>query len=260
MAHVALNVVLGLVLLLIGVRLGRWMTSLEHRLLLRAHVDSILAEFLRNATYAVFLVLLLVSALDLSGFPTATLLTAVGAAGQAIGLALKDSLGHIAAGVMLIALRPFRAGDTVKIAGQEGVVDGVFIFQTRIHTADNRDIVLMNGSVVGAPIINYSRRDTRRADIILRLGADSDLAMAMRAAKEAVEADRRVQADPAPAVTIAEITENGAALSVLAWCKADDLGSVRSDLLVSLQAALLNHGVALVQAPNTRGGKSATAV
>src|SRR6185503_5222978 len=135
--HALGKVALALLLLLLGVRIGRWLANLERRVLLRAHVDTILAEFLRNVTYAACFVLLLISALELSGFPTTTLLTVVGTAGIAIGLALKDSLAHIAAGVVLIVLRPFRVGDRVNIASQEGVVDGVFIFQTRLHAADN---------------------------------------------------------------------------------------------------------------------------
>jgi hypothetical protein len=90
----ALKIALGLLVLLIGMRVGRWLANFERRLLLRAHVDVILAEFLRNVTYAACLVVLLLSALELSGFPPATLLAVVGTAGIAIGLALKDSLAH----------------------------------------------------------------------------------------------------------------------------------------------------------------------
>jgi small-conductance mechanosensitive channel len=247
LVQVALNIAFGLALLLLGMRIGRWLTNFEHRVLLRAHVDAILADFLRNVTYAIFLVLLLVSALDISGFPTATLLTVVGAAGIAIGLALKDSLAHIAAGVILIVLRPFRAGDSVKIAGQEGVVEGVFIFQTRLHSPDNRDIVLMNGAVLGAPIINYSQRATRRVDVVLHLATTADLGQALALAQQAVAADARVQTDPAPTILITEIAETGVALSIQVWCRSDDLDSVRSDLLRRTHDTLSQHDIAFAQ-------------
>ena len=243
----AFKIVLGLALLLIGVRVGRWIANIERRMLLRAQVDTILAEFLRNVTYAACIVLLLVSALDLSGFPTATLLTIVGTAGIAIGLALKDSLAHIAAGVILIVLRPFRVGDTVNLAGQEGVVEGVFIFQTRLHSADNREIVLMNSAVVGAPIINYSQHAKRRADVVLHLRADADLKQALKAANEAVADDKRIDTDPAAAITIKDITAAGIALSLQVWCESADLDAVRSDLLTRLHGAMGKYGVALTQ-------------
>src|SRR6202000_3384155 len=149
--------------------------DLERTVLLRANVDRILAEFLRNVSYAVILALIIVSALELTGFPTTSLIAALGAAGLAVGLALKDSLANIAAGVLLIVLRPFRVGDSVKVGGQEGVVEGVFIFQTRLHTFDNRDLVFMNSQVIAGPIFNYSQRSDRRNDITLLLSHDADM-------------------------------------------------------------------------------------
>jgi small conductance mechanosensitive channel len=239
------KVALGLVLLLVGMRLGGWLANLERRVLLRARVDAILAEFLRNLTYAAILVLLLVSALDLSGFPTTTLLTVVGTAGIAIGLALKDSLSHIAAGVVLIVLRPFRVGDRVNISNQEGVVEGVFIFQTRLHAADNRDIVLMNGTVIGAPIINYSLREKRRIDVALPLGASANARQALSAARAVVAKDTRIDKEPAPSVAISQISETGVTLAVKVWGNTADAEVVRSELLLNLHEALGQHDVSM---------------
>lgn len=236
-----------LLLLWLGVRIGRWTANLERRVLLRAHVDQILAEFLRNVTYAAILALIVLSALEFTGFPTTSLFAVLGAAGLAVGLALKDSLAHIAAGVLLIVLRPFRVGDTVNIAGQEGIIEGVFIFQTRLHTADNRDIVFMNGAVVAAPIVNYSQRDTRRADITLMLAHAADLHAAFAAAKAALGADERVLAQPAPVIALADITERGVALSVQAWTRSAQNGEVRSALLLRLHAELAQRHVGLAQ-------------
>lgn len=247
------KIALGLVLLLLGMRLGRWLANLERQLLLRAHVDMILAEFLRNVSYAAWLVLLLLSALEMSGFPSASLLAIVGTAGIAIGLALKDSLAHIAAGVILIVLRPFRLGDRVTIANQEGIVEGVYIFQTRLHAADNRDIVLMNGAVIGAPIINYSQRTMRRADVVLLVRCDANLKQALDTAREVAAVDARIAKDPAPAATINDISDRGATLSLNAWCKNADVDAVRTDLLLHLHEAFAERGIALAQATAAPG-------
>ena len=247
MVWLGIKIAGGLLLVWLGMRIGRWTADLERRVLLRAHVDRILAEFLRNVTYALILSVILVSALEFTGFPTTSLFAVLGAAGLAIGLALKDSLAHIAAGVVLIVLRPFRVGDTVTIAGQEGIVDGVYIFQTRLHTADNRDVVFMNGQVIGAPIFNVSQRATRRADIALTLAHGSDLHGAFAAARAAIDADPRILAEPAPALAIADITERGIVLSVQVWSKAAQSGEVRSELLQHLHAQLGERGIALAQ-------------
>ena len=231
----ALKIVGGLLLLVLGIRIGRWMADLERTVLLRAHVDRILAEFLRNVSYAILLALIIVSALEMTGFPTTSLLAALGAAGLAVGLALKDSLANIAAGVLLIVLRPFRVGDSVKIGGQEGVIDGVFIFQTRLHTFDNRDLVFLNSAVIAAPIFNYSQRSERRSDITLTLAHYADMQSVFDVTKRAVEADARIRKEPAPSIAISDITERGIVLAIQVWTDADVMGTMRSDLLQVLQ-------------------------
>ena len=242
-----LKVAFGLLLVVVGVRVGRWTANLERRVLMRAHVDQILAEFLRNLTYALLLALIFITALEFTGFPTTSLFAVLGAAGLAIGLALKDSLSHIAAGVVLIVLRPFRVGDKVNIGGQEGIIDGVFIFQTHMHTEDNRDIVFMNGAVIAAPIFNYSQRETRRADITLPLAHAADLHAAFDAAKAAAAADPRILDEPAPAFTLADISDRAVLFSVQVWSKSAQSGDVRAALLLQLHEQLNKRGVALAQ-------------
>lgn len=244
---VSLKVLLALVLVWIGIRAGKWAANFERRLLLRAHVDQILAEFLRNVTYVAILALLIVSALELSGFPTTSLLTTLGAAGLAIGLALKDSLSHIAAGVVLIVLRPFRVGDAVNIGGHDGVVEGIFIFQTRLHTFDNRQLTFMNGQVIAAPIFNYSECKSRRSDINLLLAQDVDLKKAIELARAAVAADARIQKDPAPTIAVGDIADKGITLQVQVWSASADMGDMRSDLLTALQTAFAANGIGLVR-------------
>ena len=197
----------------------------------------------------------MLTVLELSGFPSTTLLTVLGTAGLAIGLALKDSLAHLAAGVVLIALRPFRVGDKVNIANQEGVVEGVYIFQTRPQPADNRSIVLMNGAVIAAPIVNYSQRTLRRADITLLVRCDADLKQALEAAREVARGDARIVAEPPPAAAIADIGDRGATLTLNVWCKTADVDAVRSDLLLNLHSAFAARGIELAQAVPAPPGK-----
>jgi small conductance mechanosensitive channel len=242
-----IKIAAGLVLLLIGMWIGKRLADFERSVLLRAKVDQILAEFLRNVTYALILALIVVSALEMSGFPTTSLFAALGAAGLAIGLALKDSLSHIAAGVVLIVLRPFRVGDSVNIAGQEGIVEGIFIFQTRLHTYDNRDLIFMNGAVMAAPIINYSQRNVRRSDINLVLAHDADLAAAFAVARSLADEDERILKTPAPYMGVADITERGVLFQIQVWSSAADMNAVRSDLLVKLQGGLPARGAKFAQ-------------
>lgn len=250
-ADFALKALAAVALALIGWRLCKWLVNWERRLLLRAEVDEILAQFIRNLTYAAILVTVVVSGLELAGVPVTSLMTLMGAAALAIGLALKDSLSHIAAGLMLIILRPFHVGDRVTIAGQDGLIDGVYIFQTRLRTTDHRSVVLMNGAVIASPITNHSRNGMERISVTLRMNTGTDLALAVKTAQDLLAEDARIVKDPAPEVLVTDISNSGVGLSVRAWSTDAPAGLIRSDLLRNLHAAFTQHGFEFSQAPGT---------
>ena len=151
-----LKLLAAVLIFLVGRWLARRLSTGLDRVMGRAGVDAMLGGFLRNTAYAVMLVLVIMTALTAIGIPTTSMFAVLGAAGLAVGLALKDSLSNIASGVMLIVLRPFRAGDHVVVAGQEGTALEIRVFQTRVRAADHRIIILPNSSITTAPIINHS--------------------------------------------------------------------------------------------------------
>ena len=142
-----LTLLSALAILLIGLWLAKWLSRALERVMTRANMEVTLRGFLRNIAYAAMMVVVVVAALQQVGVPMTSVLAVLGAAGLAIGLALKDSLSNIASGVMLIVLRPFRAGDYVQAAGVEGTVEQIRVFQTRLRTIDNRVIVLPNSLI-----------------------------------------------------------------------------------------------------------------
>ncbi|KFN46315.1 mechanosensitive ion channel family protein [Arenimonas composti] len=205
------------------------------RLLERLAVEPILRGFLAGLANAIGLVVVLVAALDALGVPTTSLLAVLGAAGLAIGLALKDSLSNIASGVMLIVLRPFRAGDAVSIAGQEGTVEHVRIFQTRLRTAQGHELILPNSQITTAPIVNYTARPQRRIDIALNIGYDQDLGR-VRSLLLAIAGDEpRVLATPASDVTVGALGEAAVTVNLYAWVATPDHGAARSALLQAIR-------------------------
>ena len=133
-----LTLLSALAILLIGLWLAKWLSRALERVMTRANMEVTLRGFLRNIAYAAMMVVVVVAALQQVGVPMTSVLAVLGAAGLAIGLALKDSLSNIASGVMLIVLRPMRDGDHVVAAGQEGIVDEIRVFQTRIRAFDQR--------------------------------------------------------------------------------------------------------------------------
>jgi len=236
-------------LLVVGIWIARWVSRGIDRLMQRFEVEEILRSFLRNVAYGIGLVVVFIAVLDFIGVPTTSLLAVVGAAGLAVGLALKDSLSNTASGVMLIVLRPFHIGDVVKIAGEEGVVQSVHIFQTKLRTPDNRQIILPNSQITSAPIVNYTGLGLRRIDINLPVNFGEDLA-ALRPTLLALAADNaKVQKAPMPEVQVTALGETTVTVQLQAWVAARDYNGVRAELLEGALADFHRRGLRSAQAP-----------
>jgi small conductance mechanosensitive channel len=209
----------------------------------RAGVDATLGGFLRNIAYAVMLVLVIITALTALGVPTTSMFAILGAAGLAVGLALKDSLSNIASGVMLIVLRPFRAGDHVIAAGQEGVVLEIRVFQTRLRAFDHRVIILPNSEITTAPITNFSSLPQRRIDVPVGVGYDDDLQRAREVLLEIARQEPLLAADPEPVVRVVNLGESGVDIVLQVFARNDDYVEARSRLVEAVRNTLIEHGL-----------------
>ena len=237
------NWALAALIALVGWWLAKWVSRVLYRALSRAGVEPTLAGFLRNMAYAVMLVVVLITAMQKIGVSTTSLLAVLGAAGLAVGLAMKDSLSNIASGVMLIVLRPFRDGDYVQAAGLEGIIEEVRIFQTRMRTLDNRLIVLPNSLITTAPIINFTAKPHRRIDIPVGVGYDDDLKQAKAVLLKLANDHPLVLDEPAPSVIVSKLSESSVDLILLAWTKTKDFGETRSDLTEAVRTEIIGNGL-----------------
>jgi len=215
------------------------------RALTRARVESTLSSFLRNVSYAVLLVLVFVTALTKIGVPATSLATVLGAAGLAVGLALKDSLSNIASGVMLIILRPMRDGDHVIAGGQEGIVDEIRVFQTRIRAFDQRIITLPNSTITTAPIINYSTLPTRRLELTVGVGYDDDLKQAQTILLDIAEQNPFVLKEPKPFVQVTNLGESSVDLMLFGYANNSDFGNAKSTVIEAIRNQLLEKGLSI---------------
>ncbi len=235
----------GVLLLVVGLSLAKWLGRLLTRLLVRFGQERILTQFLGNIVRAIGFIVVFLAALDVIGVPTTSLLTVLGAVGLGMGLALQNSLSNIASGVMLIMLRPFRAGDEVQVAGLNGVVDQVRIFQTVLRTFDNRVIILPNSLITTAPITNFTARDRRRIDLTIGIGYDDDIRTARETLISAATGNARVLSDPAPEVMVSALAESTVNVVLRAWVATRDYAPVKSELLEAARTALGERGVSM---------------
>jgi len=229
--------------------IGRWIIKMvvgfAGRMMRKAQVDEMLTTFTGNILYTVLLVVVVIAALDQLGIQTTSLLAVFGAAGLAIGLALKDSLANFSSGVMLIIFRPFKVDDFIEAAGIAGVVEEVRIFSTILRTGDNREITIPNSQIYSAPIVNVSARSTRRIDMVFGIGYEDDLRKAKQLIEAAFAADDRILDDPAPGIAVGELADSSVNINARPWVKTADYWAVRSDLLENIKLSFDSNGISI---------------
>jgi small conductance mechanosensitive channel len=207
-----------LIILIVGFMLAGWASRLVRGIVARSrHIDDTLEPILgTTARYAV-LILFIVAALGQIGVQTASLLAVLGAAGLAIGLALQGTLQNIAAGIMLIYLRPFRVGDTIETPTVAGTVKEIGLFVTHLDTGDGLFFFAPNSEIWNKPLKNYSRNPRRLMTVQIGISYGSDPAKARRVLLDLAAADPRVLTEPAPQVFVEKYGESAVALSFQAW-------------------------------------------
>jgi small conductance mechanosensitive channel len=224
--------VLGAVILLIAgwIVAGFVKRRLRHVFLQSGRIDETLAPFLANAVRYAVLAVVLVLVLGQFGVQTASIIAVLGAAGLAIGLALQGTLQNVAAGLMLLFLRPFKVGDYVEAGGGAGTVDEITLFVTEMRTFDGVYLSVPNADIWNSAIKNYSRLPTRRLDVLVGVAYDDDIDRAMEVLEGLLTGDERVLKDPAPQVMVMELADSSVNLNMRCWATTGDYWGLLWDL------------------------------
>ena len=229
--------------------IGRWvakgLAGWFRRGVTKAGVEETLARFLANLINIVLIALVILTALSTLGINTTNFLAILGAAGLAIGLALKDSLSNFAAGVMLVFFRPFKVGDFIEAAGIAASVESIGIFSTSLKTGDNRVITVPNALIYGATITNFSAEDTRRVDLMIGIGYGDDIGRAKALIQGVIAEDSRILTEPASQQLVMELGASSVDIAVRVWCATSDYWQVRSDMLEKIKTTLESAGLSI---------------
>ena len=240
-----INIAFAVIIFIVGKFLVNVITNLVKKLMGKAHVDSILVNFIGSIIKTVLLLFVVIAALDKLGVNTTSLIALIGAAGLAIGLALQGSLQNLASGVMLIIFRPFTAGDFVEAGGTMGVVEEIGIFTTKMRTGDNKEVIVPNGALFGGIITNYSKRDTRRVDMVFGIGYGDDIRKAKDVITNIIETDERILKDPAPLIAVGELADSSVNFNVRPWVNSADYWGVYYDLNEKIKMAFDDNGISI---------------
>lgn len=227
-----------------GWTIARWARRAIRRFGERSQrLDPTLMPVIATAVRWAILAVTLVAVLDGIGVQTSSVIAFLGAAGLAVGLALKETLGDVASGLVLLVRRPFDVGDAVAIADTGGTVEALDLFETRLTGFDGVPVVVPNGRVRASDIKNYSRANTRRIEMFVRIGYDDDAQQAAAILRRLLAADARLLGEPAPLVNTHELTESAVLLLVRAWTAPDDYLAAQMDLTGRIKDELQRAGI-----------------
>ena len=234
----AINLVIALAIFVIGRWIARIVQNTLEKILRKRNVDDVLVDFLGTIAAALVIVIAVVAAFDQLGIPATSFMAIIGAAGLAVGLALKDSLANFASGVMLVLFRPFTKGDFIDAGGITGTVDEISLVATLLTTPDNKLITVPNAMIYTSAITNFSAKETRRLDMVFGVGYDDDLKVVASVLDKICREHPLVMDDPATGIFISNLGDSSVDFAVRPWVKGADYWGVRAEILETAKAEL----------------------
>ncbi|MGL5454516.1 MAG: small-conductance mechanosensitive channel MscS [Citrobacter telavivensis] len=227
----AVNIVAAVAIVIVGMIVARLVSNTVNRLMVARHIDATVADFLSALVRYGIVAFTLIAALGRVGVQTASVIAVLGAAGLAVGLALQGSLSNLAAGVLLVMFRPFRAGEYVDLGGVAGTVLNVQIFSTTMRTVDGKIVVIPNGKIIAGNIINFSREPLRRNEFTISVAYDSDIDKVKQILTGIIESEDRILKDREMTVRLNELGASSLNFVVRVWSNSGDLQNVYWDVL-----------------------------
>lgn len=241
------RLLLALIIFWIGTKISRRVSkSISKWTTQHNRMDTTLGTFFANmARYAILIASVLL-AISVLGVKVASIVGIFAAMTLAIGLALQGSMSNVAAGLLLIILRPFQVGDYVEIAGEEGTVEDLNIFTTTLRTLDNIQIILSNGEVRSNTIKNLTTLGVRRVDVDFGIDYGDDINKAIKIITSTAGNDDRVLSEPdGPWAKVSCLNDSSVDIQMRVWCKAEDYWDVRFDLIKDVKEAFDEGGISI---------------
>lgn len=232
------NLLYALLIFLIGFLIIKLIVKILRKAFEKSPVENTAASFLISLVRSVLYVILIVMILSQLKVPMSSIVAALGTAGLAIGLALRDSLSNVAGGFIVMFNRPFKAGDYVEINGNQGVVNQITILYTKLLTIDNKAIMIPNGKVASATIINYTQEELRRLELTFHISYSADHKAAEKVILDTVKSNPLSLTKPdEPFVKVSSHASNSLDLILRVWVKSENYWDLRFDLLAEVKDA-----------------------
>lgn len=215
-----------IIVFIIGKIIAKTLTGIARKVMKKAEMDKTIVKFLGNIIYGILFAFVVIAALSQLGVETASLAAIFAAAGLAIGLALQGSLSNFAAGVLIIAFRPFKVDDYVGIAGVEGKISEVSIFTTTLISSDNKVIIIPNGQITDGVITNFTNLKTRRVDMVFGIGYGDDIKKAKEVLQSIVDDNPLILKEPSADLFVSELADSSVNFKLRPWVNTENYSTV----------------------------------
>lgn len=233
----------GIIVLVVGFFLIHWIMTFLKRSDGFVKIEPTLKGFLQNLVKLILYIIVVLTAANVMGIPLTSFVTILASAGVAISLAMQGALSNFVGGMTILLLKPFRAGDYIKISDAEGTVQSIGVFYTELNMPDNRHISLPNSNLTNTAIINYTREGTRRLDVNFGVSYDSDIDHVKSVLVRVIAETPNILQEPAPIVKLIECGDSSLSFMMRVWCKSSDYWDVSWELLEKGKRALDMAGI-----------------
>lgn len=239
------TIIMAIIVLIVGLIFCKLALKLLGKGLDRTKIDLTVNNFIKQCIKIVLYVLLITVVLSMLGIPATSVVTVIGTAGVAVGLALQSSLSNVAGGIMLMINKPFKIGDYILVSGVEGTVKQITILYTRLDSASNQAIFIPNGQVSNATVINNNSNDCRRVDLTFSISYEDDYEKARAIVLALLDKNDKILKTPAATVNMLEHGASAIVLAVRPWCKPGDYWDVYFSVTEQVRAAFIAGGISI---------------
>jgi small conductance mechanosensitive channel len=238
-----------LLLAIVILAVGWWLISkllvMVDKAMDRSGVEVTLQRFMLSFINISLKAILVVVFASMVGVETATLITMLGAAGLAVGLALQGSLSNFAGGVLILFFKPFKAGDVIEAQGYTGIIEEIQIFNTVLKTLDNQRVYIPNGLLSNGCVKNIFVEPTRRVDLTFGISYEDDLLKAKQVLKDVIDADERILKSPEADIFVSEHADSSVNFLVRPWCKSEEYWPVYFGTIEAVKLAFDRENITI---------------
>jgi small conductance mechanosensitive channel len=245
------NVLIAILLLIIGFQLIKWIVRIIKKALERGRIETTVSKFLISLSNIAMKGFLLIMVATVVGVPETAFIALLGSVGLTIGLAFQGSLSNFAGGVILLIMKPFKVGDYIKDVGtsNEGTVTSIDIFYTTLNTVDNKVITIPNGSLTNSSVINYSKENLRRVDLIISVAYTEQISNVKAILEEIVKENEKILFDIPYIITVVELSAISVDFAVRVWTNNAEYWNLRAELLENIKTTFDHKEISIAVNP-----------